>query len=158
VDQSFYVVSSSTNTSAQLYTIDVSTGVRTLLVNNAGFPVTGSGTDKKVWSIAFDSSGTMWGINRTLGLFSAVVTGTNASDFASSVQIGAAVGAIDAYALFIQNAAPVPTPAPAPTAEPTLANTGTSTSEALRYASLGAALLLGGILMHSRARRIRRNK
>lgn len=156
VDQQFYVINNTSNTNAQLYKIDVSTGVRTLLVNNAGFPITGTGSNKKVYAIAFDSNGTMWGVNLNLAIFSSVVTGTNAADFASSVQIGSAVGNIDTYTLFVQNVAPAPAPAPA--ANPTLANTGMSEKAMLEYAGLGAALLLGGALVSTVALRLRRQK
>jgi hypothetical protein len=158
VDQQFYVINNTSTTNAQLYKINVSTGARTLLVNNAGFPITGTGSNKKVYAIAFDSNGTLWGVNLNLSIFSAVVTGTNAADFASSIQIGSAVGNIDTYTLFVQNVAPAPVPAPAPAANPTLANTGFPFEQGIAYAGAAAAFLLGGVLLTRGSSRLHRVK
>ena len=157
-DQQFYVVNNTSASNVQLYKIDVSTGARTLLVSNAGFPITGSNLTKRVLAMAFDSNGTLWGINNNLALFSAVVTGTSAADFAGSVQIGAGVGSIDTYTIFAQNASPQPTPAPqpAPASNPTLANTGLPQSVIGQYAGFAVAMLIGGALLSGGALRLRR--
>ena len=152
-DQNFWAISNDTD--GGLYTVNVSTGVVTLQLAIANFPNLGAGTSagaKRVFSMAFDQNGSVWGVNLNGDLFSSVVTGTNAADFVTGIQVVGTPGQTATNAIAISY------PVSNETSNNTggLANTGTDSSNLLALTAFAlAALLVGaGLIAVARNRKI----
>ena len=135
-DSKFYGISVANG--GGLYEMNVSDGSVTQLIAMTSFPDLGAGTGanaRKVYSIAFDQNGSLWGINQNGDVFSDVVTGTNAADFMTGVQVLGTPGSS------ATNSLAVTYPAPSSGTGGGLANTGTADG-LLNALATGAALAI----------------
>lgn len=147
-DSKFYAVS--TALGAGLYEINVSTGAATLVLATTSFPDLGAGTGanaRRLYSIAFDQDGSMWGINQNGDVISNVITGVNAADFVTGAQVAGTPGSTSANGLAIRY-----TLADENSGE-SLANTGANSDQALILSISATGALLAGASLVFFARR-----
>lgn len=141
-DSQFYAMSNDSN--GGLYRIDVTSGTATQLIATGSLPDMGAGTGanaRRWYSMAFDKNGSLWAVNRNGDIISSVVTGNNAADFASNLEIVGTPGSTGTNSLAITY----------PTSSESggsLANTGTQEGliQALSVTS-GLVIVAGATLM-----------
>lgn len=148
-DQNFYAISN--DTTGGLYAVNVQTGVIDQILSITGFPNLGSGTSagaKRVFSMAFDKAGSLWGVNVDGDLFSTVVTGLDAADMVTGIQLVGTPGQSGTNSLAITY------PSSSSNTGGSLANTGSSNNSALglSIAALGSLLAGAGMIFVSRRR------
>ncbi len=148
-DQNFYAISN--DTTGGLFAVNVQTGVIDQVLSITGFPNLGSGTSagaKRVFSMAFDKAGSLWGVNVDGDLFSTVVTGPDAADMVTGIQLVGTPGQSATNSLAITY------PSSSSNAGGSLANTGSSTNSTLglSIAALGSLLAGAGMIFIGRRR------
>ena len=154
-DQNFWAISNDND--GGFYTVNVATGAVTLQLAIGSFPNLGAGTSagaKRVYSIAFDQNGSVWGVNGNGDLFSSVVTGTNAADFVTGIQLVGAPGQTATNSIAISY--PVSNGSNNGSGNSGgLANTGTDPSRIfnLTFGAFAFLLVGAGLLVVSRTRR-----
>jgi hypothetical protein len=135
-DSRFYAVANN-DANGGLFTFDVTNGTATRLIPMANFPNLGAGTGanaRRLYSIAFDKNGSLWGTNQNGEIISNVVTGASAADFITGAQVAGLPGSTWANGLAITYPA-------SNGSEESLANTGTEDGVQVALAT-GAALAI----------------
>jgi hypothetical protein len=148
-DSNFYAISNDTD--GGLYAVTVATGAINQIRTIADFPNLGSGNvtnAKRVYSMAFDQSGNLWGVNLSGDLFSTVVTGTDAADFVTGIQEVGTPGQTWTNSIAITYPAPVQN-----NTGGGLANTGTNSDLTNGLSAAALAALFAGVAMLYFARR-----
>jgi hypothetical protein len=150
-DSLFYAVAND-DLNGGLFTVDVTDGTTSRLIPMANFPNLGAGTGpnaRRLYSIAFDKNGSLWGTNQNGEIISNVVTGSNAADFITGAQVAGLPGSTWASGLAIT----YPT---SNGSEESLANTGTQDGVQAALATGAAlAITIGATLTFYARRRTR---
>jgi hypothetical protein len=149
-DSIYYAIASSGNNNASIRTVNVSDGTSTEILSNASFPAI-EPNKKRVYAMAFDSDGKVWGVDANSRLFSA----TSVATFSTSVELVGDVNPAAPFSMFIKypvtsNNSGGGTPAPTDSA---LASTGTDATLLLGLGSAAVAGIATGVVLVTRTRR-----
>ena len=152
-DSTYYAIGSTSNNNASIYTVNVADGSATEVLANASFPAI-EPNKKRVYAIAFDADGKLWGLDANSKLFSA----TSIADFATSVELVGPVNPAVPFSLFIKypvasNNSGSGSGSSAGTSSDPLANTGTDARLMLGLGAAGIAAIAGGVVFVTRSRR-----
>jgi hypothetical protein len=149
-DSTYYAIASSGNNNASIRTVNVSDGTSTEILPNADFPAI-EPNKKRVYAMAFDADGKVWGLDTNSKLFSA----TSVAAFSTSVELVGDVNPAAPFSMFIKypvasNNTGGGTAAPA---SPALASTGTDATLLLGVGSAAVAGIAAGLVLVTRMRR-----
>jgi hypothetical protein len=150
-NSTYYAIGSTGTNNAAIYTVNVADGTATSVLANSSFPAI-EPNKKRVYAIAFDADGKLWGLNVSNKLFSA----TSVADFATSVELVGPVNPAAPFSLFIKY--PIASnnsgggSGSGSSSEP-LANTGTDARVMLGLGAAGMAAIAGGVVFVTRSRR-----